>query len=271
MTNLHLRDSRPALRSHRQTAAVRAAGFAIALAALAPVSRAAAQAPASAPPPPQPVVVQAPARVPPPPVASPPPAGRPAAAAVAVRPAAAVPLRPAPVRVGVPLDSTRAKPAVAAPAPPANAVALCKDGTYIVSPADASACAGHRGLQAAMPQRAAPPSAAARVAVQPAAVRGAASAANTPPPAGATMRCKDGTYLSGAPSGGACAAHAGLAMVMPAPRTPPPAPAHVTSPRRPAPKGGVQAPTAPAPVQPTPARPSAVRLAPVKPKPNPNP
>jgi len=267
MTYLHPSDTRPALRSRRQTAAVRAAGFALGLALLTPWT-AVAQAPASAPPPPKPVVVQAPARVPPPPVASPPPAGRRAAPVTAVRqPAATTTLRAAPAPVGLPLDSTRPKVVVPS-APPANAVALCKDGTYIVAPGDASACGTHRGLQLAMPQRAAPPAAVSRVAAPAAAVRATPAATATTPPAGATMRCKDGTWLSGSPAAAACAGHAGLAMTVPL-RGPAPRPLGVTSPPRPAPKGTAQPAVTPAATQP-PARPAttakpAARPAPAKP------
>jgi len=271
MTNLHLPDTRPALRSRRQTAAVRASGFALGLALLAPWS-AVAQAPASAPPPPKPAVVQAPPRVAPPPVASPPPAGRRAAPVTAVRQPAATTLRTAPAPVGLPLDSIRPKAAVSS-APPANAVALCKDGTYIVAPADASACGNHRGLQVAMPQRAAPPPAVSHVAAPAAAVRANPAATATTPPAGATMRCKDGTWLNGTRAAGACAGHAGLAMTVPL-RGPAPRPLGVTSPPRPAPKGTVQPAVTPATTQP-PARPAATakpaaRPAPAKPATPPN-
>jgi len=274
MTNLHLSDTRPALRSRRPTAAVRVAGFAIALAALVPVSRAAAQAPATAPPPPKPVVVQAPARVPPPPVASPPPAGRPAAATAArLAPTTPTP-RAAPAPVGVPLDSTRPKAAVSS-APPANAVALCRDGTYIVAPSDASACGTHRGLQVAMIQRAAPPAAAGRVAAPAAAMRATPVAAAETPPAGATMRCKDGTWLNGTTAAGACAGHAGLAMTVPQVRGTPHPPVAVTSAPRPAPKGTVNEPTPavskPAAAAQVPAKPAQARPAPAKPAPKPSP
>jgi len=43
--------------------------------------------------------------------------------------------------------------------------------------------------------------------------------ANAAPPAGTTMRCKDGSYLSGAPSADRCSGNGGVAAVFPAPRT----------------------------------------------------
>ncbi len=265
MTNLHPPATRPALQSRRQTAVARAGVVALGLALLGPISQAAAQAPASAPSPPKPVIVQAPPRLPPPPVASRPPAGRPAAATAptsAARVATPAPALRAPAAVGLPLDSVRRKPAaaaLAAPAPPPNAVAQCKDGTFMVAPKTASDCTSHRGLQVAMTQRAAPPAAVSRAATQPAALRAAPAAAATPPPAGATIRCRDGTYLTGTPVASACDAHAGLAMMMPV-RGTPPRPVAVTSAPRPAPKGGVSAPA----VSPT-TKPATARSAPAKP------
>lgn len=52
--------------------------------------------------------------------------------------------------------------------------------------------------------------------------------ARQPAPAGATGRCKDGTFLTVAPSEAACAAKGGLAVRVPVARSAPPAP-----PRRP--------------------------------------
>lgn len=44
------------------------------------------------------------------------------------------------------------------------------------------------------------------------------------PPAGATMRCKDGTWLSGAPSAARCDRNGGLATILPVRAAPPPPP-----------------------------------------------
>jgi len=205
-----------------------AIGATLALAFGVPCAWAQQQAPAP-PPPPAPAqatpVVAPPVRLPPPP----PPAAAPARAAAARQAVTLAPIR-APARVGLPVDSVR--PAAAASVqPPANAVARCKDGTFIVPPATASGCATHRGLLVVMPSRTTPPAptAAARVPA-PAMAMQAATPANAAPPAGATMRCKDGTYLGGTPASGACGGHGGLAVVLPAPRTPPAAPA---KPRRP--------------------------------------
>lgn len=48
--------------------------------------------------------------------------------------------------------------------------------------------------------------------------------AETPPPTGATARCKDGTYLFGPLATDPCAAHGGLAALFPERTAPPPAP-----------------------------------------------
>ena len=176
------------------------------------------------PPPPQPVpqpAVLKPATAPPPPS---PAAGRARGAAQAPTFAPIV----APARLGAPPDSVR--PASGAPPapPPANATARCRDGTYVVPPAVSGACTARGGLLVTIPQRAAPAIPANRVAAPVAAV--AAAPASAGPPAGATMQCKDGSYLSGTPSGAACAGHGGLGAVLPAPRTAPTQPARVRRP-----------------------------------------
>jgi hypothetical protein len=139
---------------------------------------------------------------------------------------------PAPVRpmtpVSPPPDSMRPAAAPATPAAPADAAAQCRDGSFILQPGNASGCATHGGLLMAMPRRTVPP-ALTRVAPAPVAMQAAVSA-DAPPPSGSTMRCKDGTYLGGTPSAGACAAYGGLAAILPAPRQ---APAQAPRPRRP--------------------------------------
>ncbi len=222
-----------------------AGSFALALVLAGSAAPAGAQQPPQAPPPPQPAVSQKPAPILPPSAPLPPaPAAGAAAARTVVSPTAVVPAaRRAPAAVGIPVDSIRPK-AEPVSVPPANAVALCRDGTYLVPPATVAGCTSHGGLQVAMTQRAAPPAPGSRVAAVPVAAR---APMNEPPPAGATMRCKDGTYLSGAPNASACATHNGLAVVLPAPRPAPPAPVARTSPPRPAPRGAVAAPPVRAP------------------------
>lgn len=153
--------------------------------------------------------------------ATPPP--RPAAAAapssqpsVAAAPAAGPQPMAAPATLP---DSVRPR-AAAAPALPANAVAQCVDGTFIVAPRDASACGSHRGVLVRFPVHAPPPRPSAVAPMAALAVpRPSASPANAPP--GATMQCKDGTFLTGQPAAARCGANGGLAAILPAPRTTP--------------------------------------------------
>ena len=49
--------------------------------------------------------------------------------------------------------------------------------------------------------------------------------APTAPPSGATMRCKDGSYLTGRPSADRCDGNAGVAVIFPAAPVSPPTPA----------------------------------------------
>jgi hypothetical protein len=205
-------------------AAARAGSAVLALVAFAVAAPAAAQTPPASAPPPQPAPVNTPALLKP--AVDPPPVAAPSRAAANRRPATFAPIRPA-ARVGLPVDSIRPAVAVAAK-PPANAVAQCGDGTFIIAPATAGACSTHRGLRVMMPAATAPPPAATRAVSTPLTVQAAPVSATAP--AGATMRCKDGAYLSGTPSGAACATHGGLAATLPAPRTPPPAPARARRP-----------------------------------------
>ena len=188
----------------------------LALAAVLPLVPApgAAQAPA------QPAASRAPAPPPPLSLAPPPAPGRAAQRAVPA-PAPVVPIKPASPSP----DSLRRAAAAPFPAPPANAVALCADGTYLVAPAAPDGCTAHGGLRIRMLPAAPPaPPGAVRVTTGPAALRAAT------PPAGATMRCKDGTFLAGAPSDAACTGHGGLAAALPAPRQAPAGPARVRRP-----------------------------------------
>ena len=112
--------------------------------------------------------------------------------------------------------------AIHAPVPPANAVALCNDDTFVVAPAPATDCslASRGGVKLMMPAmrvtpvRAVAPAAESRV-------EESATASNAAPPAGSTMRCKDGTYLSGPPSAVRCDANGGTAVIFTAPAVAP--------------------------------------------------
>jgi hypothetical protein len=57
-----------------------------------------------------------------------------------------------------------------------------------------------------------------------------ASQPSTSAPAGATMHCKDGTYLFGTPAEGRCDGNGGTAAVLAQPRTAPPPPPQVRRP-----------------------------------------
>jgi hypothetical protein len=200
------------------------------LAVLSFASPAAAQAPPATPTPPAPAPARAPALLRPP-APPPPPAPAPvstrAAAQPAVQPVAPPPVQAA-ARTGPPPDSARPATTTVTAAPPANAVALCGDGTYAVAPADVSACRPRGGVRAAMPVRPPAPTPVSRAVTRAELVT--APAPNTPPPPGVTMRCKDGTYLGGTPSDGACVGRGGLAAALTAPREAPPPPSR---PRRP--------------------------------------
>jgi hypothetical protein len=103
--------------------------------------------------------------------------------------------------------------------PPADAVAQCNDLSFVVSPAEPAACATRGGIKVRLPgPRRVPVTAAAAPAVRAA----PAPAGNEAPPAGATMRCRDGSWLSGAPSESRCERNGGLAVILPAPPPVPP-------------------------------------------------
>jgi hypothetical protein len=107
-----------------------------------------------------------------------------------------------------------AEPAAPAAAPAAAGAALtCKDGTTSTA-SGRGACSGHGGVQktskskaattAAEPAAAAPAAGTAMTAAAPAA------AGNTNP-AGATAKCKDGTYSKSRHRSGTCSKHGGVA------------------------------------------------------------
>lgn len=128
---------------------------------------------------------------------------------------------PAPVApVLTPASPAPPAPATrAVPVPPAGAVAECRDGSFAVPPETPKACDARGGVRILLPgPRAtpAPPSGAARADARVTAL------APSAPPAGATMQCKDGTWLTGARDAARCAANGGLGVMLPE-RTPAPA------------------------------------------------
>ena len=121
-----------------------------------------------------------------------------------------------------PPDSVRPAATTTPTTPPSNAVAQCVDGTFIVAPNDPRTCASHGGTRVVLPHASTPHLSPARSAAK----SQGSVAASAVPPAGATMRCKDGTYLSGPPAAGRCDPYGGLASLLPANGKPAPPPHH---------------------------------------------
>lgn len=106
--------------------------------------------------------------------------------------------------------------------PPANAVAQCNDLTFVVAPSEPAACVARGGIKILLPGvRRTPALAAASPALRAATSQSAALARNDAPPVGATMRCRDGSWLFGTPSASRCDRNGGLAVILPAPPVPP--------------------------------------------------
>jgi len=120
--------------------------------------------------------------------------------------------------------------AYAADAPPAGAIAQCKDGTYFTGTTHSGACKGHQGVKTWLDKdTTAASSAKSKSSAAPASATSSSTAASTdskktksktssasaasstPAPAGATAKCKDGTYYTGTAHSGACKGHKGVA------------------------------------------------------------
>ena len=151
-------------------------------------------------------------------------AGTPAAAAAQIQPATKA--APPSAQAGAPTTQRMVTPPAPLTANPASvpsdsAVALCMDNSFVKDPGTVADCAKHGGLRVAMPPHG------NRVVARKAgpAVDLRAAAVNQLAPASATMRCKDGTYLTGAVAADRCANNGGVATIIPAaPPTPPPPP-----------------------------------------------
>ena len=132
------------------------------------------------------------------------------------------PIPKSPVSPPPPAPSTAP---TAAPMPPDSAVALCMDGSWIKTPRTAADCTARGGLRVAMPPKAEPiPAPVAASAASRNIIAAQRATLNVGIPAGATMQCKDGTFLFGAPDESRCAQSGGVAAMMPAnlPAPPPP-------------------------------------------------
>ena len=122
--------------------------------------------------------------------------------------------------------------AYAADAPPAGAIAQCKDGTYFTGTSHKGACKGHQGVQdwldkdktAATPAKPAASSTAASdttskkttaAKAAPASASSSKTAAKTDTAAASSAspiaKCKDGTTFNGTSHNGACRGHKGVA------------------------------------------------------------
>jgi hypothetical protein len=203
---------------------------ACALAFAASPARAQQAPPSSPPPPPPPAKVDAPLVLVPP-SAPPPPAPSAARGPSAQRALTVAAIRAPASGSALPPDSVRPRAPAARLAPTADAVALCSDGAFIVAPGDSTGCASHRGVRVMLQRRAEPPPKASAANTASAAnVRALAAqrSVQLAPPADATMQCKDGTYLTGPPAAGRCAARGGVAALFPVAAKPVP-----VAPRRP--------------------------------------
>jgi hypothetical protein len=131
-------------------------------------------------------------------------------------PVAPPPPRPAPL---IPASQRTPTPPISLKAAPAGGASVAShrpDSTRGVAPAMSVAPAAPAARVAA-PPRTRPVAAASTISMN-------VIPATQGPPAGATMRCKDGTYLTGAPSAARCVGNGGVAMTYPAQAASPPAP-----------------------------------------------
>ena len=98
-----------------------------------------------------------------------------------------------------------------------TAVTPCKDGTTSTA-TGRGACSSHGGVQkaAAAASASTPAAPAATPAPAGAASKSSAAATRGAPPAGATAKCKDGSYSTSKSHSGACSKHGGVTDWLPA-------------------------------------------------------
>jgi hypothetical protein len=118
---------------------------------------------------------------------------------------------------------------------PAGTTGKCKDGTFTSTPTKQGACRGHKGIDtwyaaaASAPKASSASSSAAASSAAPASAPKAAASGGAMP-AGATGKCKDGSYTTAPKKQGACRGHKGVDAWYAAESAPAPAASQTSAP-----------------------------------------